>query len=702
MSIVKRIFAPSPRGKLRWAFLGVILLFVLAAKYDAQQLYNDNRDYLTDQLRRVPLLSSVTLPEVSFGKWAPNTFRLGLDLQGGTQLIYDTDLANTAPGEEAEAVEGLRDVIEQRVDSFGVAEPIVQTVKEGERYRIMVELAGVHDVEEAKRVIGDTPLLEFKESVDVSGPDTRELSKEDQKKMDEYNDAARKRAKDILEQAKKEGTDFNALAKEKSEVAEEKEKGGDLGWLKPGGPLGYLYSVASTLKSGQVFGDVITASDGISIVKSFEERSTETEINAAHILICYEGAERCESTKSKSEARDAIDELKKRATPENFADLAKEFSTEPAAKQSGGDLGFFSKGQMVPVFEDAAFALKKGEISDIVESPFGFHLIYKKDERPLKEYRVGRIVVKTQSSADYLPPLEPWKDTGLTGKQLKKAYVQTDQQTFFPEIGIEFNEEGKKLFGEITARNVGKPLAIFLDGKLQQAPRVQQAITDGSAVITGDFTLEEVKTHVRRLNAGALPIPISVASEQTVGATLGEESLQKSLLAGLLGFALVMLFMILYYRLPGLLACLALFVYTVLVLAIFKVWPVTLSLAGIAGFLLSVGMAVDANILIFERMKEELHTGKSLDQSIRDGFSRAWTSIRDSNMSSLITSAILFWFSASLIKGFALTLAIGIILSMFSAISVTRVMLRIVAGWRVGRVSWLFLGSKPRNAQDRP
>ncbi|MBI4250596.1 protein translocase subunit SecD [Candidatus Uhrbacteria bacterium] len=701
MSIVKRIFSPSPRGKLRWAFLGVILLFVLAAKYDAQQLYNDNREYLTDQLRRIPLFSSVTLPEVSLGGWAPDTFRLGLDLQGGTQLIYNTDLSKAAPGEEAEAVEGLRDVIEQRVDSFGVAEPIVQTVKEGERYRIMVELAGVHDVEEAKRVIGDTPLLEFKESVDVSGPDTRELSKEDQKKMDEYNDAARKRAKEILEQAKKEGADFNALAKEKSELAEEKEKSGDLGWLKPGGPLGYLYSVAATLKSGQVFGDVITASDGISIVKQLESRSTETEMNAAHILICYQGAEQCEATTSKGDARKKIDELKTRATPENFADLAKEFSTEPAAKQSGGDLGFFSKGQMVPVFEDAAFALKKGEISDIVESPFGFHLIYKKDERPLNEYHIGRIVVKTQSSADYLPPLEPWKDTGLTGKQLKKAYVQTDQQTYFPEIGIEFDEEGKKLFGEITARNVGKPLAIFLDGRLQQAPRVQQAITDGSAVITGDFTLEEVKTHVRRLNAGALPVPISVASEQTVGATLGEESLQKSLTAGLFGFALVMLFMILYYRLPGLLACLALLVYTVLVLAIFKVWPVTLSLAGIAGFLLSVGMAVDANILIFERMKEELRTGKSLDQSIRDGFSRAWTSIRDSNMSSLITSAILFWFSASLIKGFALTLAIGIILSMFSAISVTRVMLRLVAGWKIGRVSWFFLGAR-HSVQAQP
>lgn len=701
MSLLRRIFLPSPRGKLRWAVLGVLVLSVVAAKYDAQQIYNQNREYLTAYVQRIPLLSSVTLPEVSFGAWAPDVFRLGLDLQGGTQLIYDTDLSGVTPGEEAEAVEGLRDVIEQRVDAFGVAEPIVQTVKEGDRYRIMAELAGVHDVEEAKRVIGDTPLLEFKESVDVSGADTRTLSKDDEKKMDEFNTAAQKRAKEILEQAKKEGADFAALAKVKSDLDEEKEKGGDLGWLLPGGPLGYLHTVATTLKPGQVFGDVITSSDGISIVKLLEERATETEINASHILICYEGAERCETKMSKAEARDKIDELKARVTPENFADLAKEFSTEPAAKQSGGDLGFFSKGQMVPEFESAAFALKKGEISDVVETPFGFHLLYRKDERPLKEYHVARILVKTQTTADYLPPLEPWKDTGLTGKQLKKAYVQTDQNTFFPEIGIEFNEEGKKLFATITSRNVGKPIAIFLDGRLQQAPRVQQAITDGSAVITGDFTLEEVKTHVRRLNAGALPVPISVASEQTVGATLGEESLQKSLTAGLFGFALVMLFMILFYRLPGLLACIALLVYTALVLAIFKLWPVTLSLAGIAGFLLSVGMALDANVLIFERMKEELRTGKNLDQSIRDGFSRAWTSIRDSNMSSLITSGILFWFSASLIKGFALTLAIGIIVSMFSAISVTRVLLRLVAGWKISRASWLFLGARqPIQAQS--
>ncbi|MBI2483585.1 protein translocase subunit SecD [Candidatus Uhrbacteria bacterium] len=692
MSLLRRIFLPSPRGKLRWAVIGVILLSVIAAKYDAQQHYNENREYVASYIQRIPLLSSVILPEISFGRWAPDTFRLGLDLQGGTQLIYDTDLSRVTPGEEAEAVEGLRDVIEQRVDAFGVAEPIVQTVKEGERYRIMAELAGVHDVEEAKRVIGDTPLLEFKESVDTTGADTRELSKEDEKKMKEFNDAARKRSKDILEQAKIDSVDFEALAREKSEHDEENTNGGELGWLMPGGPLGYLYSVAATLKPSQVFDDVITASEGISIVKLLEERATEKEINAAHILICYEGAERCESTMSKADARDKIDELKVRSTAENFADLAKEFSTEPAAQQSGGDLGYFSKGQMVPEFESAAFALQTGEISDIVETPFGFHLIYKKDERPLKEYRVARILIRTQSSADYLPPLEPWKDTGLTGKQLKKAYVQTDQQTFFPQIGIEFNEEGKKLFGEITSRNVGKPIAIFLDGRLQQAPRVQQPITDGSAVITGDFTLEEVKLHTRRLNAGALPVPISVASEQTIGATLGEESLQKSLAAGLFGFALVMLFMILFYRLPGLLACIALLAYTALVLAVFKLVPVTLSLAGIAGFLLSVGMALDANVLIFERMKEELRTGKNLDQSIRDGFSRAWTSIRDSNVSSLITSAILFWFSASLIKGFALTLAIGIIISMFSAISVTRVMLRLVAGWRVGRVTWLFLG----------
>ncbi len=680
------------RTKLRLAAVGIAFLFVITAKYDLQEVYNANRASLDPILQRIPGFATSTMPYISLGKWAPDTFRLGLDLKGGAQLIYTTDLSQIPQAEHADAVEGLRDVIERRIDNFGVAEPIVQTVKAGNDFRIVAELAGVYDVNQAIKMIGDTPKLEFKESQDVSTADTRELSAKDKKEMETLNAAAEIQAKQALEEAAKKGADFAALAKKYSKDDVTKEKGGDLGWLSPQPQTQYshLYAVASTMKKGTIFGETISAPEGISVIKLTDTRQTEKEVSVSHILICYSGAQNCESKKTKQEARDQIDDLRKQAKPENFVDLAKEYSTEPAAKTSGGDLGFFKKGAMVKEFDDAAFAMKKGEISSVIETQFGFHILYKKDERPLKEYRVSRMLFTLKKKEDYLPQREPWKETGLTGKQLKKSYVSTDKQTMFPEVGLEFDAEGKKLFGAITTRNVNKPLAIFLDGVLMQAPRVNQAITDGTAVITGDFTLSEVKETVRRLNAGALPVPITLISQQTVGASLGEESLAKSLHAGLIGFFLVMVFMIFMYRLPGVLAIGALLIYTALVLTIFKIWPVTLSLAGIAGFILSVGMALDANVLIFERMKEELRSGKALDNSIRDGFTRAWTSIRDSNVSSLITCAILFWFSASLIKGFALTLAIGIVLSMFTAISVTRLALRIIAGWRIGKVRWLF------------
>ena len=219
---------------------------------------------------------------------------------------------------------------------------------------------------------------------------------------------------------------------------------------------------------------------------------------------------------------------------------------------------------------------------------------------------------------------------------------------------------------------------------------VNEAISGGRAQITGKFTQEEAKQLVQRLNAGALPVPIKLVNQQTVGASLGEKSLQQSLFAGLVGILAVMLFMIFWYRLPGLMAVVALIIYTSLVLMIFKLIPVTLTLAGIAGFVLSVGMAVDANILIFERLKEELRWGKSLGGAIDEGFRRAWTSIRDSNVSSLITCLVLFWLGTSIIKGFALTLALGILVSMFSAIFVTRSFLRLVVSEKMGEHLWWF------------
>jgi len=280
--------------------------------------------------------------------------------------------------------------------------------------------------------------------------------------------------------------------------------------------------------------------------------------------------------------------------------------------------------------------------------------------------------------------------TSLNGRFLANAQMNFDPNTSRPLISLQFNDEGAKLFEDVTGRNVGKIVAIYFDGEPISLPRVQETITGGKAQISGSFDEKYAKKTSQLLSDGALPVPIKLLNQETIGPALGQQSLQASLFAGLIGLAAVMLFMILWYRLPGLVATLALLIYTAIVLAIFKLFSVTLTLAGIAGFILSVGMAVDANILIFERVKEELKWGKSLAGAIDEGFKRAWTSIRDSNVSSLITCLILFWLGTSIIKGFALTLAIGILISMFSAITVTRLFLKAIMTERLHNYTWLF------------
>ncbi len=279
----------------------------------------------------------------------------------------------------------------------------------------------------------------------------------------------------------------------------------------------------------------------------------------------------------------------------------------------------------------------------------------------------------------------------LTGKYLVpgRQQVTFQSQGGFPQVAFEFNSDGAALFGQVTQRLLQKPLGIFLDDQLISAPRVEAIITQ-NGVITG-LNLEEARLLAIQLNAGALPVPVSVVEERTVDATLGTDSVHKSVVAGELALLVVVLFMLMYYRLPGLAASGALIVYSLVTLAIFKLMPVTLTLAGIAAFILSVGMAVDANILIFERMKEELRTGKTLASAIRAGEDRAWPSIRDSNTSTLITCAVLYWFgnqfNASLIQGFALVLGIGVFVSLFSAIFVTRTFLEVLLSqpWAHGR-----------------
>ncbi len=392
-----------------------------------------------------------------------------------------------------------------------------------------------------------------------------------------------------------------------------------------------------------------------------------------------------------------------RAGEEDFATLAKEYSEDPGSKEKGGDLGWFRRGAMVIEFEEAAFALEEGEITDnLIKSDFGYHLIQKTGEREEgEEIKASHILIKTKIAEEFLPL---WKTTGLTGRYLDKAAVAFDQTTGSPKIELSFNEEGAKIFEEITARNIKQPLAIFLDGKAivdtdgdgeitdtdLYAPTVENKISGGKAVITGDLDITKAKEIVSRLKSGALPVPIELISQKTIGPTLGKTSLNQSWWAGLIGLAAMVLFMLIFYRFPGFLASLALAVFAMIILALFKFIPVTLTLAGIGGAILSIGMAVDANILIFERMKEELKEGRELKQAINAGVKRAWPSIRDGNMTTLLVAIIMFWFGTSFIKGFSITLSLGVLVSVFSALWVTPTLLRLFENTRLAKIKKLW------------
>ncbi|MGB3921757.1 MAG: protein translocase subunit SecD [Minisyncoccia bacterium] len=295
---------------------------------------------------------------------------------------------------------------------------------------------------------------------------------------------------------------------------------------------------------------------------------------------------------------------------------------------------------------------------------------------PILEFRLARENAEQILEANPEASVnELFESTGLSGRYLSRARVEFDPTTGAALVGLDFNSEGAELFAKITREHKEKVLAIVLDGVVISAPVIIDEISDGQAQITGQFTPEEARQLVRDLNYGALPVPIELLSSQTIGATLGEQALDEGVRAGIIGFIALSLFMILWYRLPGLVAVVALVSYAILSLAIFKLIPVTLTAAGVAGFILSVGMAVDANVLIFERAKEELKKGKSIYDAIHEGFARAWLSIRDSNISSIITAFILFWLGTSAVKGFALTLGIGVLVSMFTAITLSRTLL---------------------------
>lgn len=556
--------------------------------------------------------------------WRGNLVRelkvhLGLDLQGGSSLVYEADLSNIEAGQEEEAMAGVRDVLERRVNAFGVSEPLVQTNRSGESYRVLVELPGITDINRAVEEIGETPLLEFK----TEGP--AELTDEQRDIINNLNQSAQAEAQGALDRTLA-GEDFSALATELSQDTVSATNGGDLGYFERGQMVPEFETAAFDATPGAIIPEVVETEFGYHIIK-VDDKTTGK-----------------------------LSELNGEADTENV-DISE---TDPATDDTAPDTNTALDADTSTETDPASESDAEPEVEPEVEAVRASHILFQK---------------VPEDNSIFGPN---YVNTDLTGQQLQRADVEFDAQTNTPVVSLQFDTEGAKLFEDMTRDNVGKTIAIYLDNEPISTPVVNQAITGGQAIIEGNFDAEEAKLLARRLNAGALPVDINLVNQRNVGPTLGEEAIQHSVVAGIFGLIILVVYMIVYYRLPGVVAVISLGVYGLVLLAIFKLWPITLTLSGIAGFILSLGIAVDANVLIFERFKEELRNGKSLTAAVEDGFKRAWLSIRDSNVSSLITCLILIWFGSSVIKGFAVTLSIGIVLSMFSAITVTRNILKIM------------------------
>lgn len=666
---------------------------------------------------------------------------LGLDLQGGSQLDYKIDLRKVPEKDRPAIVEGVRNVINRRVNSLGVSEPNIYTSSVGDEQHLIVELAGVKDLNEAKKVVGKTIQLEFKERREKEDP--------------AHKANVKKTASGALQKILTNKELFELVGQEESQAAPDKVKFDEHDWefaneisdkrVADSLAKAKIGTVITTLiegNDGYTFQDQkLIPLEGFFILKLIDSRETSTldpeekSLEVSHILVAYKGAEKAAEgvLRTKEEAKVRAEEFFNRLKAgASFEKLAKESSDESAAKSTSGKLSAPVKvgSSYVEIFTNGALKLmKKGELSPLVETTFGFHII-----------RADNFTQIKYSQIFFSSMPNPWQETGLTGEHFEHADVTFDN-FLRPTVAIKFNTEGAKLFEQITERNIGKPLAIFVGGNLISSPNVNTKIAGGDAVITGQFTVEEAQGLARDLNTGAIPAPVVLAGQYTIGATLGEQALKTSLRAGIIGLFVLTIFMILYYRLPGFIALIALGFYTVILLFLIKSelplalslaaavvifigivytilkskeggWEklitfilgcfvlffvtfllsnaVVLTLAGIAGVILSIGMAVDANILIFERTKEELRTGRPLSSAIDVGFDRAWSSIRDSNFSSLITCAILFYFGSSIIRGFAFNLAAGILISMFTAITITKTLLTAVIRLKLGERMWLW------------
>ncbi|MBI4994220.1 protein translocase subunit SecF [Candidatus Peregrinibacteria bacterium] len=667
---------------------------------------------------------------------------LGLDLQGGSQLDYKIDLRKVPQKDQKSIVEGVKTVIERRVNGLGVSEPNIYTSQMGDEQHLIVELAGIKDLNEAKKIVGKTIQLEFKEK----------REKEDPK----YKENVQKLAQSILNKILAKKENFSLIAEEEAKLSPDKIKFYENDWafknditeqkiaeaVFKAQPKEIIAKLIEGKEGYDIKDGELVPLEGFFIIRVDDKRNTadfeakDKTLLANHILISYRNALDAPDTvlRSKEEAQKLAEEisgkLKKGA---DFAAIVKESSDDPKTNKSDGViLSPIKQGEegYGEAFNAAALELTHaGEFSEIVETEYGFHII-----------RADNFSQVKMSQLLFSSAPDPWIETGLNGEHFEHASVTFDQ-LMNPTVAIQFDDEGAKLFEEITARNVNKPLAIFVGGNLISAPNVNEKISGGKAVITGKFRPEDAQDLARDLNTGAIPAPVILTGQYTIGATLGEEALKTSLKAGVIGLIILALFMIFYYRLPGLVATIALGIYTSILLFMLKSqmplpfalgiailifiaiiyqilrsreggWEklitfilacfilffvtfllnnaVTLTLAGVAGVILSIGMAVDANILIFERTKEELRTGRPLSSAVDVGFDRAWSSIRDSNFSSLITCGILFYFGTSIIQGFAFNLAAGILISMFTAITITKTLLNAIMHTRLSEKLWIW------------
>ena len=578
----------------------------------------------------------------------PLGLKLGLDLQGGSHLVYQTSLED-ALGERIqpteEQMDSLRRIIDRRVNETGLGEPVIQLLGED---RLLVQLPGVSDPARAKTIIGETARLEFKHrQINVSVPVELKASSIMSIHIGEFPETVTDEAGEMLEITENPLADLPTSSTEMEQIV--------------------ATSTADTL--------VTENNDEAIESQSKPDSSDNANFQEISFLVI-------ELDDEAAETLDLVIERMIKSTLAYASGLKSQYTVNRLqVSVSGGNevrtvelpLQLVAR---VPDTNMFAMALITGIGQPIAPSIDKTNALFGSEV----EFELVEII----GAID--------EDVGLTGDDLSRAYAGTHQTTGMPIVNIEFNAQGAKRFGELTRDllNTEDRLAIFLDEEELIAPGVNQVITGGSAYIEGrDFTPDRARDISQLLEAGRLPIPIELIQERDVDAILGADSLKKSVLAGSIGLLLVIIFMILYYRIPGLIAGVALILYASFVITVFKLIPVTLTLSGVAAAILSVGMAVDANILIFERMKDELRSGRTLLTSINVGFNRAWPAIRDGNVSTLITCVILFWFAdtlgASIVQGFAATLAIGVLISMFSAITISRTLLRLVATLAISR-----------------